>query len=426
MKRLFPLCALLCATLPAFAFLDANNNGLSDLWERAYNNGALFGLSFDPQADADGDGWTNAQEAAAGTNPFDPNPPDGYLRPDIVHVPAVWSDTDFDEIPDTISTPEAFTITWTTIPGKQYTLLYSPDLIEWLALEPAFIGNGSVVVYGYDLTEDDKLFWRVKIEDVDSDGDELTDAEEAALGTDSHNAQTIPDIPDLWLATYFTNVLLAEGPNAIDPNSDPNNDGYTIVQEGYQNVDPNNPNNLNIGKEAIINGTFSDPAIGTNNGLNDVNADPGWDYWGEGGVTGWNAVFGHNIELQTITPETAGDQYVELKAHPEGHYGIQQQVATRKGMTYLFALRCRDRADSPPADSNFNILIDGVVKCKISFDDSIESDNLTRFISPGAWKTVPLLFSAEAPATWISLVPAISANDTTGCLVDKVMLHRWT
>ena len=62
MKRLLPLCALLCATLPAFAFVDSNNNGLSDLWERTYNNGQLFGPSFDPQADADGDGWTNAQE----------------------------------------------------------------------------------------------------------------------------------------------------------------------------------------------------------------------------------------------------------------------------------------------------------------------------------------------------------------------------
>jgi hypothetical protein len=210
-------CLLAISTFSAYAILDTNDNELSDVWERAYNNGQLFGPSFDPQADADGDGWTNSQEAAAGTNPFDPNPPDGYLRPDIVHVPAVWSDTDFDEIPDTISTPEAFTITWTTIPGKQYTLLYSLDLIEWLALEPAFIGNGSVVVYGYDLTEDDKFFWRVKIEDVDSDGDGLTDAEESQLGTNPSSRDSDGDGVSDWdeLMINSTNPL-----SAIDADND--------------------------------------------------------------------------------------------------------------------------------------------------------------------------------------------------------------
>lgn len=40
----------------------------------------------------DADGWTNAQEPAADTNPFDPNPPDGMIRPDIAHIPAVMGD----------------------------------------------------------------------------------------------------------------------------------------------------------------------------------------------------------------------------------------------------------------------------------------------------------------------------------------------
>ena len=37
--------------------------------------------------------------------------------------------------------------------------------------------------YGIPLPDADKLFWRVTIEDVDTDGDGLTDAEECALGT---------------------------------------------------------------------------------------------------------------------------------------------------------------------------------------------------------------------------------------------------
>ncbi len=197
MKRFLPLCALLCATLPAFAFLDANNNGLSDLWERAYNNGQLFGTSFDPQADADGDGWTNAQEAGAGTNPFYSNPPEGIVRPQLTNIPAVWSEPD-ENGDSVIVTPASMFMEWQTIPGKQYTLLYSPDLIEWLAVpNETFIGSGSIRGYGIELT-DDKLFWRLKIEDVDSDGDGLSDSEEYALGTDSATRDTDHDGVSDW------------------------------------------------------------------------------------------------------------------------------------------------------------------------------------------------------------------------------------
>lgn len=89
MKR--SLFALSCWFLApaALAILDTNNNGVSDFWERDFHNGSLFDGYFDLQSDTDADGWTNAQEAAAGTNPFDPNPPDGMIRPDIIHTPAV-------------------------------------------------------------------------------------------------------------------------------------------------------------------------------------------------------------------------------------------------------------------------------------------------------------------------------------------------
>ncbi|MBI2517336.1 MAG: hypothetical protein HYV95_10525 [Opitutae bacterium] len=46
---------------------DTNHNGLPDAWEQQY-----FGrLGVDPLADADGDGRSNAQEYAAGSNPVD-------------------------------------------------------------------------------------------------------------------------------------------------------------------------------------------------------------------------------------------------------------------------------------------------------------------------------------------------------------------
>jgi hypothetical protein len=68
------------------AILDTNNNGTSDPWETFHNNGNLF-TTFDPNADPDSDGWTNAQEAAAGTDPFDASAPGGFLRPVLTHFP---------------------------------------------------------------------------------------------------------------------------------------------------------------------------------------------------------------------------------------------------------------------------------------------------------------------------------------------------
>jgi hypothetical protein len=78
-------------------------------------------------------------------------------------------------------------INWPTIPGKLYTLSYSPDLTAggWSNVDDAFIGNGFVVEYGFPLSEienndppPEKLFWRVAVEDVDSNNDGVTDAED--------------------------------------------------------------------------------------------------------------------------------------------------------------------------------------------------------------------------------------------------------
>ena len=193
MKRVLATSSLLAiSTFCAHAILDTNENELSDIWEKAYNNGELFDTLFDPQVDSDSDGWTNALEAIAGTDPFAPNPPNGFVRPELSRIPADLGDIDESGAPEVI-TPEAFTLTWQTIAGKQYGLLYAPDLIEWLPVEPAFIGNGSVLEYGIPLPDADKLFWRVTIEDVDTDDDDLTDAEECVLGTNPLLADTDGD-----------------------------------------------------------------------------------------------------------------------------------------------------------------------------------------------------------------------------------------
>ncbi len=213
MKQVLAIGSLLVlSTFSAHAILDTNDNGLSDVWERAYNNGQLFDSSFDPQVDSDSDGWTNELEAIAGTDPFDANSSNGFVRPVISRITAVLGDIDESEVPEII-TPDAFTITWQTIPGKQYGLFYSTDLVEWLAMEPTFIGNGSELEYGIPLPDADKLFWRVTIEDIDTDDDGLTDAEECALGTNPLLADTDGD-------GWSDRVEITNGTSSTNPDTD--------------------------------------------------------------------------------------------------------------------------------------------------------------------------------------------------------------
>jgi len=408
MNRLF-LCSflLMLSSRPASAILDTNNNGLSDVWERIYNNGDLFPSSFDPLGDDDSDGWTNAEEAVAGTDPESSASPDGLVRPEVAILHDVSLDLDNNGIE---FYAEVATITWPVIAGKLYTLLYSPDMTEdsWIPLQQAAAtSDGTRTGYFPVTTSDDKMFWSVSIEDIDSDGDGLTDAEEYKLGLDPFNAQTIAGIPDSWLATHFTTILLSGGVNAVDPNADPDVDGLTNAQESALGTNPNVSDNPGYVSETIINGDFSAHAIGTHNGLNDVNLDPGWDYWA--GIPGWTACEGRNIELQTKYPIDSGNQYVELKAEPEGHYGIEQTVPTRANTTYVLQLKCRTRPDADSFEANY-------------FDVKID-DTVVQQITPGnqwTWRYIP--FTVSKGAAKISLVPVNTPNDTMGCLVDNVTL----
>ncbi len=146
------------------AGLDLNHNGMSDVWEKQFNASGL-----NPALDTDGDGFTNLQESIAGTNPFDRNSHptvgvtqlSGQLQPN-----------------------------WPTVSGKQYQLLGNASLDPngWQVLST---GTGAGSLQSLTLDPSARFhFFKVQVQDLDSDGDGLTDAEEQMLGMSATNSHT--------------------------------------------------------------------------------------------------------------------------------------------------------------------------------------------------------------------------------------------
>ena len=215
--------------------VDTNNNGVSDIWEKTYNNEQLF-TTFDPNADPDGDGWTNAREAIAGTDPFNPTPAIGFPQPDLTHIAAVYG-VDENNAP-VLQTPEGFFVHWGTEIGKQYTLFGSPDLSpgSWFPIDDPIVAMNREMQIGLSPAYTDGslppiLFWRTAVNDVDSDGDGFTNYEEYLMHTNPEIADHDADgLPDLWEIFYG---LDPNDDGSIDPDNGPNGDADT---DGFFNL----------------------------------------------------------------------------------------------------------------------------------------------------------------------------------------------
>gem|GEM_PF-3140820 len=187
---------LTVANSQALTLTDTNGNGMSDYWEKHWNNGAVFPSTFSATADPDGDGWNNLTESVAGTNPNDPQPPTGLIQTKITESPIA------EGLP--AEAPKAFVISWPTVIGKQYKLLVSSDLApgSWVLFDQPMAGTGAEIQIAVEPLNEDgtrpqRLFWRVASDDTDTDGDTLSDYEEAAKGTNPLSGDTDGDgIPD--------------------------------------------------------------------------------------------------------------------------------------------------------------------------------------------------------------------------------------
>jgi hypothetical protein len=116
----------------------------------------------------------NAQEATAGTDPGSGTGLTGLVRPEITHTPAVYLSPDEEGGEPQLLTPEVMTVTWPTVAGKKYSLLFSPDLTgaSWTAIGSLRIGAGTPIGTSIPLTQPDgstpgRIFWRVSAADQD-------------------------------------------------------------------------------------------------------------------------------------------------------------------------------------------------------------------------------------------------------------------
>jgi uncharacterized protein (DUF1800 family) len=150
---------ILCAST-AWA-LDLNGNGQSDVWEMVYG---VSGLA--AGTDADGDGFTNAQESAAGTHPLD-----SAAHLSLALQPAAGG---------------TFVASWPGLAGKKYTPFMSTTLAagSWSPAGADLSGAGGTLQLAINPAGAPRAFFRIEAGDRDLDGDGVADWEEYAIGFD--------------------------------------------------------------------------------------------------------------------------------------------------------------------------------------------------------------------------------------------------
>ncbi len=154
-------------TTPVSTGVDLNGNHVSDIFE------ALYPGAGNPDADNDGDGSTNREESAAGTNPNDAT---SVLNFDSVH-----------------NNGTVIQAAWRTVKGKSYQVQTSADLGgAWQNTGVAVAGEGGLATTELP-APGTRLFLRIRVSDVDSDQDGVTDWEELQAGTDRYQWDTDGD-----------------------------------------------------------------------------------------------------------------------------------------------------------------------------------------------------------------------------------------
>lgn len=133
--------------------------------------GTLRGERIESDADTDHDGFTNAHESIAGTNPLDPT-----SRPLLNLTPGL---------------PGQVNLIVPSEPGKRYGIWGGPDLNQagWVLLDTV-TGDGTTLTEAMEMNSQSRRFFRIQSYDHDTDGDTLMDWEELRMGFDPNSTRT--------------------------------------------------------------------------------------------------------------------------------------------------------------------------------------------------------------------------------------------
>lgn len=183
-KFLIPaVCLSFAGSAPG---LDLNGDGLCDIWQARYGASALHA-----DADHDGDGFSQREEAAAGTDPFDPR-----SRP-ATGIPKLDAD--------------GITLECPTQPGKSYRLFQATTAAgPWTPVGDPRLALGESQQFTTP-KPGTRAFFRLEIRDIDTDGDGISDWAELQLAgfdrlsPDSFNTGT--PVGDANVATAMLHSL---------------------------------------------------------------------------------------------------------------------------------------------------------------------------------------------------------------------------
>lgn len=125
-----------------YTFIDANHNGISDAWENYYFGAAETNRT--QFTDSDGDGMSDYAEFIAGTDPTN-------------------AASKFIFLPTPMPTNQVVQLKWSAIPGRQYQLENSSNLVNWMPLTGWQQATVSPMNYSATNASSGAQFFRVQV-----------------------------------------------------------------------------------------------------------------------------------------------------------------------------------------------------------------------------------------------------------------------
>lgn len=393
------LCLALAAT--AFAVLDIDGNGLSDVWEAQYGNPA--GLTVD--GDPDLDGYTNRQEAIAGTNPVDAQ-----------SVPSLG-------IAASASGSGALA-TWEALAGKRYQLFGTESLASgsWQLLSTVD-GDGATQSPSFTLAQPLRFF-RLQPLDLDTDADGLSNWEERRMGFDPLTAHTDRyDTTDLaratagWDQPVTISVVVLEG-SISERWPDP---GVIIIRRtgGMKQVTVN----LSLGGTATLGADY------TSNAITSIVVPPGIrEVWVQ--ITPVADALDSESATETVIVTALPGSGYSLSGSPSGTITITNEAATSNPGAKAAARFLVQAAFGPDQDSTDADIIPENVEDVMSrgFDDWIENefDKPATHIQPFTEyaPTIPGFYSDYKIGAWWSRAMGTARETPSRPVVQYDMLRQ--